>query len=48
MVPLLPIVLFSGSDINIELHGGDFIIMMEAGWILMQADSFEVSKVVFK
>lgn len=48
MVPLLPIVLFSGSDINIELHGGDFIIMLEAGWILMQSDSFEVSFLVIQ
>lgn len=43
MVPLLPLVLFSGSNIKIELHSGDFVILLEDGWIMIQASSYEVN-----
>lgn len=43
MVPLLPLVLFSGSNINIELHGGEFILLLRDGWIMLQASSHQVS-----
>uniref|UniRef100_A0A1B0GJV8 RNA helicase n=1 Tax=Lutzomyia longipalpis TaxID=7200 RepID=A0A1B0GJV8_LUTLO len=46
MVPLLPLVLFSGSDIKIELHGGDFIILLEDGWIMLQAANHAVAEMV--
>lgn len=46
MIPLLPLVLFSGSDISIELHGGDFIILLEDGWIVFQASSHNVAEMV--
>uniref|UniRef100_A0A1B0DGR7 RNA helicase n=1 Tax=Phlebotomus papatasi TaxID=29031 RepID=A0A1B0DGR7_PHLPP len=46
MVPLLPLVLFSGSDIKIELHGGDFIILLEDGWIMLQAASHSVAEMI--
>uniref|UniRef100_A0A6B2E9L8 RNA helicase n=1 Tax=Phlebotomus kandelakii TaxID=1109342 RepID=A0A6B2E9L8_9DIPT len=46
MVPLLPLVLFSGSDVKIELHGGDFIILLEGGWIMLQAASHSVAEMV--
>lgn len=42
MVGLLPLVLFSGRNIRIQMHGGEFIIMLDE-WIIMQAESFEVS-----
>lgn len=42
MVPLLPLVLFSGSDINIELHGGEFILLLRDGWIMLQSSSHQV------
>lgn len=41
MVGLLPLVLFSGRNIRIQMHGGEFIIMLDE-WIIMQAESFEV------
>lgn len=46
MVPLLPLVLFSGSTINIELHGGEFIVLLQDGWIMMQSASHQV--ILFK
>lgn len=46
MIPLLPLVLFAGSDLRIELHGGDFIIMLEKGWIMMQASTHSVAEMM--
>ncbi|XP_055546685.1 putative ATP-dependent RNA helicase DHX57 [Wyeomyia smithii] len=46
MVPLLPIVLFSGCDLRIELHGGDFVILLEDGWIALQAETHEVAEMM--
>jgi ATP-dependent RNA helicase DHX57 len=45
MVPLLPLVLFSGSDMRIELHGGDFMVMLEDGWIMLSAQH-EVAEMI--
>lgn len=41
MVGLLPLVLFSGRDIRIQMHGGQFILLLDE-WIIMQAESLEV------
>ncbi|XP_058449185.1 putative ATP-dependent RNA helicase DHX57 [Malaya genurostris] len=46
MVPLLAMVLFSGSDLRIELHGGDFVILLEDGWIVLQAETHEVAEMM--
>lgn len=46
MVPLLPLVLFSGSRITIELHSGEFVILLQDGWILMQAATLQVAEMV--
>ncbi|XP_055610130.1 putative ATP-dependent RNA helicase DHX57 [Uranotaenia lowii] len=46
MVPLLPMVLFSGSDLRIELHGGDFVILLEDGWIALQAETHQVAEMM--
>lgn len=46
MVPLLPLVLFSGSNINIELHGGEFIMLLRDGWIMLQASTHQVRSTV--
>ncbi|XP_055641753.1 putative ATP-dependent RNA helicase DHX57 [Toxorhynchites rutilus septentrionalis] len=46
MVPMLPMVLFSGSDMRIELHGGDFVILLEDGWIALQAETHQVAEMV--
>lgn len=42
MVALLPLILFSGRSIRIQMHGGEFIIIID-NWIVMQAESIEVS-----
>lgn len=41
MISLLPLVLFSGRNIRIQMHGGEFIIMLDE-WIIMQAESHDV------
>lgn len=46
MVPLLPLVLFSGSELKIELHGGEFVILLRDEWIMMQAASHPVAEMV--
>ncbi|XP_050068197.1 putative ATP-dependent RNA helicase DHX57 isoform X2 [Anopheles maculipalpis] len=46
MVPLLPMVLFSGSDLQIELHGGDFVILLEGGWLMLQAATHQVAEMM--
>lgn len=43
MVGLIPLVLFSGRSIRIQMHGGEFIIMLD-DWIVMQAESLEVRR----
>lgn len=42
MVALLPLILFSGRSISIQMHGGEFIIIID-DWIIMQAENLEVS-----
>lgn len=42
MIALIPLVLFSGRKIRIQMHGGEFIIIID-DWIIMQAESLEVS-----
>lgn len=42
MVALLPLILFSGRDISIQMHGGEFIVIIDK-WIIMQTESLEVS-----
>lgn len=46
MVPLLPLVFFAGSDLQLELHGGDFIILLEDGWIMLKAHNHETAEMI--
>ncbi|XP_037931792.1 uncharacterized protein LOC119666584 [Teleopsis dalmanni] len=46
MLPLVPLVLFSGSDIKIELHGGDFLFSIENGWVLLKAYNHETAEII--
>lgn len=41
MIALLPLILFSGRNIRIQMHGGEFVIIID-DWIVMQAESLEV------
>ena len=42
MVPMLPLVLFSGYGINVEQHDGIFVLSLEDGWIMFRVDSDRV------
>ncbi|XP_062529594.1 putative ATP-dependent RNA helicase DHX57 isoform X1 [Bombyx mori] len=46
MVPLLPLVLFSGCSLGIELHNGTFIVSLEDGWIMFQVEKHEVAEML--
>lgn len=44
MVPIVPLILFSGTDVRIELHNSDFLFLLEDGWLLIQADSLKTAE----
>ncbi|CAH2240666.1 jg8050 [Pararge aegeria aegeria] len=46
MVPKLPLVLFSGCTLTVELHNGTFIVSLEDGWIMFQVETHEVAEML--
>lgn len=42
MIPSLPLLLFSGYQLNMELHNDTFILSLEDGWILFVVESHRV------
>lgn len=46
MVPQLPLVLFSGCQLKIELHDGMFMVSLEDGWIMFQVETHEVAEML--
>ncbi|XP_072937350.1 putative ATP-dependent RNA helicase DHX57 [Epargyreus clarus] len=46
MVPQLPLVLFSGCSLAVELHNGTFIVSLEDGWIMFQVEKHEVAEML--
>ncbi|XP_061376870.1 putative ATP-dependent RNA helicase DHX57 isoform X2 [Danaus plexippus] len=46
MVPQLPLVLFSGCNLSVELHNGTFIVSLEDGWIMFQVEEHEVAEML--
>lgn len=46
MVPQLPLVLFSGCGLSVELHNGTFIVSLEDGWIMFQVEKHEVAEML--
>ncbi|XP_026330689.1 putative ATP-dependent RNA helicase DHX57 isoform X2 [Hyposmocoma kahamanoa] len=46
MVPQLPLVLFSGCGLTVELHNGTFIVSLEDGWIMFQVEKHEVAEML--
>lgn len=44
MVQLVPLILFSGSDMKVEMHRGEFLFLLEGGWLLIQADSLKTAE----
>ncbi|XP_076282240.1 putative ATP-dependent RNA helicase DHX57 [Lasioglossum baleicum] len=46
MVPILLLILFSGYDLNIELHNGLSIVSLEDGWILLSVESHRIGQLL--
>ncbi|EDW27556.1 GL20210 [Drosophila persimilis] len=46
MLPLIALVLFAGSDFKVELHDGDFLFLLETGWIILKAHDHETAEMV--
>ncbi|KAL7743180.1 hypothetical protein ACLKA6_016313 [Drosophila palustris] len=46
MLPLIALVLFAGSDFKVELHDGDFLFLLESGWIILKAHNLETAEMV--
>lgn len=44
MVAIVPLILFSGSDVKIELHNSEFLFVLEDGWLMVQADSLKTAE----
>ncbi|CAG9819856.1 unnamed protein product [Phaedon cochleariae] len=46
MVPVIPLVLFSGYDLNVTIQGGNTFIMLEDGWILFRVDEHKIAEMI--
>ncbi|XP_043255278.1 putative ATP-dependent RNA helicase DHX57 [Colletes gigas] len=46
MMPILLLILFSGHELNIELHNGLSIVSLEDGWILFSVESHRVGQLL--
>ncbi|XP_030381421.1 putative ATP-dependent RNA helicase DHX57 [Scaptodrosophila lebanonensis] len=46
MLPLIALILFAGSDFKVELHDGDFLFLLESGWIILKAYNHETAEMV--
>ncbi|KAK2582488.1 hypothetical protein KPH14_004791 [Odynerus spinipes] len=46
MIPILSLVLFSGFELNIELHDGIFIVSLEGGWIMFSVESHRIAQLL--
>jgi ATP-dependent RNA helicase DHX57 len=44
MVQVIPLILFSGTDIRIEMHDNEFLFILEDGWLIVQADSLQTAE----
>uniref|UniRef100_A0A8C5NG69 RNA helicase n=1 Tax=Gouania willdenowi TaxID=441366 RepID=A0A8C5NG69_GOUWI len=46
MTSVFPLLLFGGSQINVELHNGEFVLSLDDGWIQFAAPSYQVAALV--
>ncbi|KAG5890166.1 hypothetical protein JTB14_005186 [Gonioctena quinquepunctata] len=46
MVPIIPLVLFSGFDLDITVQGGNTYIVLEDGWILFQVAEHRIAELL--
>lgn len=44
MVPIIPLLLFTRSDLKIVVENENTYIMLENGWIVFQVEQYEVNK----
>lgn len=44
LIPIISLILFSGSDVKIEMHNGDFLFLLEDNWIVIQAQDVKVAE----
>lgn len=44
MISTIPIIIFSGSEMKIEMHDGEFLFIMEGGWFIIQANSLATAE----
>lgn len=42
MVPVVPLVLFSGFDLDITVHNSCTFVSLERGWIMFQVEEHKV------
>lgn len=42
MVPVIPLVLFSGFDVDIRINNGNTYIVLEDGWIVFRVEEHRV------
>lgn len=47
MVPVIPLVLFSGFDVDIRINSGNTYIVLEDGWIIFRVEEHRVSSSPF-
>ncbi|XP_011642299.1 putative ATP-dependent RNA helicase DHX57 isoform X1 [Pogonomyrmex barbatus] len=40
MIPILPLIIFSGYDLNIEHRDGKFTVSLDHGWVTFEVNSF--------
>uniref|UniRef100_A0A8C5HMS3 Putative ATP-dependent RNA helicase DHX57 n=1 Tax=Gouania willdenowi TaxID=441366 RepID=A0A8C5HMS3_GOUWI len=46
MTSVFPLLLFGGSQINVELHNGEFVLSLDDGWIKFAVPSYQVAALV--
>lgn len=42
MVPVIPLVLFSGFDVDIRINNGNTYVVLEDGWIVFRVEEHKV------
>ncbi|CAG9856904.1 unnamed protein product [Phyllotreta striolata] len=46
MVPVLPLILFSSYDLNVNVQGGSTFIVLEDGWLVFQVEEHGIAEMI--
>ncbi|KAK3925802.1 Putative ATP-dependent RNA helicase DHX57 [Frankliniella fusca] len=46
MVSLLPLVMFTGKDVAVELHCGTTVLSVEEGWIIFSVETHQIAELI--